>query len=138
MEKLKKIMKKLMTREVILYIVFGLLTTIVNWALFYLLNTILNWNENISNVISIVAAVLVAYATNKDLVFHSQAKDFKEKLIEFWKFIAGRAFTMILEWGLCALLFLTPIPKIASKMVVTVLVVIINFFISKFFAFKQK
>lgn len=138
MEKIKELIKKVLTKEVILYIVFGLITTIVNWALFYLLNTKLNWNENIANFIAIIAAVLVAYVTNKDLVFHSEAKGIKEKLIEFGKFIASRALTMILEWGLGAVLFLTPIPKLVTKMGVTVLVVILNYFLSKFFAFKKK
>ena len=136
MEKIKKILKKVMTKEVILYILFGLLTTIVNWVLFYILNDKLGWNENVANIISIIAAVLVAYVTNKDLVFHSEAKGFKEKFIEFWKFIAGRAATMVLEWGIAALLFLTPIPKLITKMIVTVIIVILNFFISKF-AFKK-
>ena len=138
MEKIKKIIKKVLTKEVILYIIFGLITTIVNWALFYLLNTKLKWNENIANFIAIIAAVLVAYATNKDLVFHSEANGVKEKLIEFGKFMASRALTMILEWGLGAVLFLTPIPKLVTKMAVTVLVVILNYFLSKFFAFKKK
>ena len=57
---------------------------------------------------------------------------------EFVKFMAGRAFTMIVEWGGCALLFLTPIPQMISKMSMTVIVIILNFFISKFFAFKKK
>lgn len=138
MDKIKALLKKIMTKEVILYIVFGGLTTVVNWVVFYVLNDKLNWNENIANIIAIVAAVLVAYVTNKDLVFHSEAKGVKEKVIEFWKFIAGRAVTMVIEWGLGAVLFLTPIPKLVSKMAVTVIVVILNYFLSKFFAFKKK
>ena len=97
----------------------------------------------VGTAIAIIAAVLVAYITNKDLVFHSEAKGFNEKFKEFWKFIAGRAFTMVLEFGLDALLFLIPVVsasnfwQMAVKMVVTVIVIILNFFISKFFAFKK-
>ena len=90
-----------------------------------------------SNVIAIVIAVLFAYFTNKDLVFHSEAKTLKAKWKEFAKFISGRAFTMIIEWVGGALLFLTPMPQMISKLIVTVVVVILNFFISKFFAFKK-
>ena len=130
--------KKIMTKEVILYIVFGILTTIVNLGTFYILNSIFNVNENIANSIAIILAVLVAYIKNKDLVFHSQAKSSKEKWTEFFKFILGRAFTMVVEFVGGILLFKLPIPNIISKMVLTVVVIILNFFISKFFAFKNK
>lgn len=138
MEKLKEIMKKVLTKEVILYIIFGVFTTLVNLVSFFVMNSIFKWNENLSNFIAIVLAVLFAYITNKDLVFHSQAKTGKEKLQEFLKFILGRAFTMVIEFLGGWLLFKTPIPKMISKLIVTVVVVILNFFISKLFAFKTK
>ena len=137
MDKIKAIMKKLLTKEVILYIVFGVLTTLVNLGFFYLLNSILKWNENISNFIAIVLAVLFAYATNKDLVFHSGAKTGSEKLAEFFRFILGRAFTMIVEFVGGFILFKLPIPNIIVKLGLSVVVIILNFFISKFFAFKK-
>jgi len=137
MNKLKELLKKVFTKEVIFYGIFGVLTTVVNLASFYILNSICKINENIANIIAIILAVLFAYFTNKDLVFHSNANTFKEKLKQFIKFISGRAVTMILEFVGCALLFLTPIPEIVSKLFITVIVIILNFFISKFFAFKK-
>lgn len=138
MEKLKKLILKICTKEVMLYIFFGLLTTLTNLGSFYIMTKILNWNENLSNFIAITLAVLFAYVTNKDLVFHSKANGFKEKLNEFIRFIAGRAFTMVIEFVGGAILFETTIPEMISKLFVTVVVVIMNFFISKFFAFKTK
>lgn len=138
MKKIKNIIDKILTREVILYIVFGILTTIVNLGSFYIMNTIFKWDKNVSNFIAIVLAVLIAYVTNKDLVFHSKAKSIKEKISEFLKFITGRAFTMIVEFLGGMILFLLPIPEIISKLFITVVVVILNFFISKFFAFKNR
>ena len=138
MEQIKKIIKKVFSKEVILYGIFGVLTTIVNIGSFFILSNILKIDENISNVIAIVLAVLFAYFTNKDLVFHSEAKNINERLKEFAKFMSGRAVTMIIEWGGCALLFLTPIPQMVSKLAITVIVIILNFFISKFFAFRKK
>lgn len=138
MEKIKKVVKKILTREVILYIVFGLLATIVNLGLFYVLNNLLQWDKNLSNLIAIIIAILVAYITNKDLVFHSKAVTVKEKLEEFLKFIAGRSFTMIIEFVGGLLLFQTSIPEMISKVFITVIVVILNFLISKFFAFRNK
>lgn len=143
MEKIKKLIKKVCTKEVILYGFFGILTTLINWGAFALLTRFANMEKNLANAIAIILAVLVAYATNKDLVFHSKATGIKEKFIEFWKFILGRAFTMILEFGLDALLFLIPAVsannqlQLIVKMIITVIVVILNFFISKFFAFKK-
>ena len=138
MEKIKRLSEKLLTKEVILYVVFGVLTTIINLGSFYIFTNILKWEENISNIIAITLAVLFAYITNKDLVFHSEAENKKEKINEFLKFIAGRAFTMVVEFIGCFLLFMTPIPQMISKLAVTVIVVILNFFISKFFTFKKK
>ncbi|MBO5413426.1 MAG: GtrA family protein [Clostridia bacterium] len=137
MNKLKELFKKVFTKEVIFYGIFGILTTIVNLASFYILNDICKINENIANIIAIILAVLFAYFTNKDLVFHSNANTFKEKSKQFIKFISGRAVTMVIEFVGCALLFLTPIPEIVSKLFITVIVIILNFFISKFFAFKK-
>lgn len=125
-------------QEIILYIVFGVLTTVVNLGAFFVLNNLLKWDENVANFIAILLAVLFAYITNKDLVFHSKAETTKEKLTEFLKFMAGRAFTMVIEFLGGLLLFQTSIPEMISKLIVTVVVVILNFFISKFFAFKSK
>lgn len=138
MEKIKRVMEKILTKEVILYIVFGLLTTVINLGSFYVFHNLWQWNENLSNLIAILLAVLVAYITNKDLVFHSEAKTVKEKLQEFFKFIVGRAFTMIVEFLGGFVLFQMPIPEMISKAFITVLVIILNFFISKFFAFNKK
>ena len=100
------------------------------------MNSLLLWDENVSNIIAIVLAVLFAYITNKDLVFHSEARKIKERLIQFFKFMLGRAFTMVVEFFGCLVLFQTSIPNIVSKCLVTVVVIVLNFFISKFFAFK--
>lgn len=140
MEKIKVLVKKFMTKEVLLYAVFGVFTTLVNLGSFFVMNTCFKWNENLSNFIAISLAVIFAYITNKDLVFHSEAKNLKEKTIEFFKFIAGRAFTMVVEFVGGFLLFPlchTSIQKTIMKLFVTVIVIILNFFISKFFAFRK-
>ena len=137
MEKIKELVKKVCTKEVILYAVFGVFTTVVNIGSFAIMTKIIKINENVANIIAILLAVLFAYVTNKDMVFHSKANGFGEKLKEFLKFMLGRAFTMVVEFVGCFLLFKLPIPEIISKCVMTVIVIILNFFISKFFAFKK-
>lgn len=134
---MKKLLKKVLTKEVILYIVFGIFTTVVNLFSFYVMNSILKCNENIANFIAILLAVIFVYITNKDLVFHANANGLKAKIQQFCKFMLGRAFTMIVEFIGGFLLFDLPIPNIVTKAGLTIIVIILNFFISKFFAFKH-
>ena len=138
MDKIKKLFKKVFTKEIIPPPPIGVLTTIVNIGSLWVFTEIFKINENIANAVAIILSVIFAYFVNKDFVFHSEAKNKKDKLQEFTKFMSGRAVTMIIEWGGCALLFLTPMPEMVSKLIMTVIVIILNFFISKFFAFKKK
>ena len=133
-----ELVKKFLTKEIILYAIFGVLTTLINIGSFYIMTTFLSVDENLANNIAIVLAVLFAYVTNKDLVFHSQAKGFGEKFIEFCKFILGRLVTMFIESVGGSLLFkYAPTPPIVSKCIITVVVIILNFIISKFFTFRS-
>lgn len=133
------IIKKFMTKEVILYVVFGVLTTIVNIATFYVLTKFCHLEENISNIIAIMLAVIFAYITNRKLVFNSTATTAKQIIIEMFKFFSARLFTMIVEFfGFMLLFNVLHIPDLISKTTVTVIVIILNFFLSKFFAFKRK
>ena len=137
-EKFNNLFKKFLTVEVVLYIFFGVLTTVVNIGSFAIITSCFKLEENISNAIAIILAVLFAYFTNKDLVFNSKAESFKEKILEFFKFMLGRAFTMFVELiGFYLLFNILGIQKLISKTLITVIVIILNFFISKFFAFKK-
>lgn len=134
----KEFFEKLFSKEVVFYIIFGVLTTLVNLVSFYVMNSILKWNENLSNFLAISLSILFAYFTNKTIVFHADAKTFKERLSIFAKFIIGRLFTMGLEFFGGLILFNLSIPNIIIKLGLNVIVIILNFFISKFFAFKKK
>lgn len=138
-KKLFEISQKFLTVEVVLYIIFGVLTTIVNIGTFAIFTSCMKFEENFANIIAIVLAVLFAYFTNKNLVFNSKATTLKEKFREFLKFMLGRAFTMIIELvGFYLLFNLLSIQELLSKTIITILVIILNFFISKFFAFKKQ
>ena len=138
MEKIKLLLKKVLTREVIMYLIFGVITTLVNLVCFTIMTSLFFLNENFSKGVAIVLAVLVAYFTNRKWVFTSKAETFKEKLNEFGKFILARAVTMVIEYAGFALLFnVLGIQKDISNISITVLVVILNYFFSKFFTFKN-
>lgn len=136
-KEMKNIIKNLLKNQIVLYGIFGVLTTLVNLVVFWILQSILKLNENLSNAIAIISAIIFAYVTNRVWVFNSQAKEGKEILQEFLKFVSGRCITMIIEFYACLKLFETTIPIMVSKITVTVVVIILNFFISKFFAFKN-
>lgn len=138
MNAIKNIISKFLTKEIIFYGLFGILTTVINLLTFYILNSLFQINENLSNIVAILLAVLFAYFTNRKLVFNSTAATSKDKLIEFLKFMLGRVFTMIVEFVGCAILFdILDISDMIIKVFMTILIVILNFFISKFFAFKK-
>ncbi len=147
MEKVKEMIKKVCTKEVITYIIFGILTTIVNIVISYLLKAIWQVEGNLASTIGIICSILFAYITNKIWVFESKAKGMKENAIEFVKFILGRAFTMIIEIvGVFVLndgihlfygMLTDNMAYLINKCMITVIVIILNFFISKFFAFKK-
>lgn len=138
MEQIKSLIEKFFTKEVIFYAIFGVLTTIVNITIFFVLTHFIHLEENLSNAIAIVLAVLFAYFTNRKIVFNSTASTPKEKLNEFLKFILGRAFSMIVEMiGFFLMFNIMSIQEFISKIIISIIVIILNFFISKFFAFKK-
>ena len=138
METLKKVINKVCTRETILYIIFGVLTTLINIGISTVLVKVFYVEGNLASTIGIIISILFAYVTNRKLVFNSQATNLKEIFEEFVKFILGRAFTMVLEIGGVFLFYsIIGIEYVITKVSMTVIVVIANFFISKFFAFKK-
>lgn len=147
MEKLKELIKKFCNREVISYLIFGVLTTLVNIITSFAFKAFVHLDGNIASTIGIVVSILFAYFTNRKWVFVSNAHTLKEKWVEFGKFILGRSFTMVVEIiGVFLLndvlhsfygLFSDNIAYLINKSLITIIVIILNFFISKFFAFKK-
>lgn len=147
MEQMKNLINKFFTREVISYLIFGVLTTVVNIVISYILTAFCNVEGNLASTIGIICSILFAYFTNRKWVFVSNAVSIKEKWIEFGKFILGRAFTMVIEIiGVFVLnnviysfygMFNDNMAYLINKVLITVIVIILNFFISKFFTFKK-
>ena len=134
-----------------MYLIFGVLTTFVSWgsyaAFASLFGTFIS-NEvllvAVANVLSWIAAVLFAYITNKLWVFNS--KSFKRSVIakEITSFVGSRIATGILEWAGVPLLMLIGLDQsifgiegMLAKVIISVLVVILNYVLSKIFVFKN-
>ncbi len=141
MEKIKELFKKLFTKEIIMYLIFGVLTTIVSLAVYYAcVWTFLDPNNavqlQIANIISWVAGVAFAYVTNRKFVFESKESN---KIKEATKFVSSRVVTLLLDMaimglGVTVLHFNDKIMKIISQVVV----IVANYVFSKIFVFKKK
>ncbi len=135
MEKVIQIIKKVFTKQIILYGIFGVLTTVVKFVSYFILSR-LGLEENLSNILAIILAVLFAYFTNRKMVFDSKAEGFYSNFKEFYKFILGRAFSMVVETlGFFLLFNILHIGEWVSQVAISIIVIILNFFISKFFVF---
>ncbi|MBQ5724528.1 MAG: GtrA family protein [Clostridia bacterium] len=133
-------------KSIILYIIFGGLTTVVDWSvsftLYYLWGDAIEatpWLIHGANVIAWVAAVAFAYVTNRIWVFESKRRGFVPIVGEIAAFAGGRVFTLLLQEVLMAIFFTwLGFNEYIVKIVAAVLVVILNYFISKIFVFRKK
>ena len=124
-------------KEIIKYLVFGTLTTLVNILCFYILDKI-NIDIYINNTISWIVSVIFAFITNKLYVFESKSLDIKIIFKEGTSFLGARIFSYFVDMGTIYLLFDgLRINKLISKVVSNIIVIIINYIFSKFI-FKKK
>ena len=137
---MKKILKKIDIREVISYLIIGVLTTIVSLVSYYLLTTyILNPDKpielQIANVLSWILSVTFAYFTNRKYVFRSNDKNV---LKEGMKFYSARLLTLFMDMLIMfVFVSLMCINYKIIKLLSQVVVVIANYVISKFMVFKK-
>ena len=138
MEKIIELYKKY--KEVINYLIFGGLSTIVNFVSYYISARIIGIDEVVSSGISWFCAVMFAYITNKIFVFESKSENKKGIIKEIISFIGFRVISGILcDVGTFALMVkVFSINDILSKVITQVMVVIVNYLFSKFFIFKKK
>ena len=130
--------------EVISYLFWGGMTTLVSWGTYSLFVTIIK-SVTTANVLSWICAVLFAFVTNKLWVFRSKKWSPSVVLPEFWKFTASRLATGVLEILGVPLLVkiglnqqILGIDGMLAKVVVSIAIVILNYLISKLLVFKKK
>ena len=150
---MKKLLKKLLNRETVLYLVFGALTTLVNFIVFDRMNAALGerWVV-VSQAMAFVAAVLFAFFTNKPFVFRSKDWSAGTLAREIPAFFGGRILSFLIEtalvlaardwvhagsyalriggWSINGLT--------VAKVPIAVVTVILNYHFSKFWAFRKK
>ena len=124
-------------REIIDYIIFGGLTTMVNIVVFYIFDTLLGWPYLIANAVAIVLSILFAYITNKLFVFKTKDMTAKENIVEFLKFIGFRLVSGLADMAAMWLLVdLISIDTNIAKLLTQFIVVVLNYVFSKLFIFK--
>ncbi len=150
MKKIKELFLKY--KEIIMYLIFGVLTTVVSWgsyALFeialgiFIKNTIVL--SSVANVLSWIVAVLFAFVTNKLWVFESKSWKGSTLIKELGAFVGSRLLTGVLEWFGVPLLMLIGLDQsifgiegMLAKILISIIVVILNYILSKLLVFRNK
>ena len=153
----KSAKKKSTAREVIAYLVCGVLTTVVNVAVYHILYRF-GCGVTTSGVISVICAKIFAYLSNKFFVFDSKCENKKELGMEVWRFALARGLSGVLDVGLTTLLawlipkdyelalslggcyfaFTVVTPGVAAKYITQPIVIVVNYILGKSYVFKGK
>lgn len=143
MEKIQELFEKY--KEMIMYLIFGVGTTAVNWITYTIVTKILNVNLTIANCIAWVAAVAFAYVTNKIWVFDSKSWAPKVIVKEIGLFLGARIFSGVFEIGLFPVLMflgmnqaIFGVEGMLAKVLISVLVIVLNYVFSKLLVFRDK
>lgn len=128
-------------REIVSYLIVGGLTTVVSMAVFYIsVWTFLDGNNpfqlQVANVLSWIAGVSFAYVTNRKYVFESKNANVLQELS---KFVGARVVTLLQDMAVMFILTsLLSVNYNFAKIFSAVLVVIINYVLSKVFVFRAE
>ena len=134
---MKELLKKY--KEIILYFIFGVLTTIVNVIVYSIGTKMFNLNYQISNIIAWIVSVIFAFITNKLYVFESKDKSLKVILKEGLSFCGCRIFSLGADLAtMYIMVSILNINDIIAKIAANIVVAIINYVFSKLIIFKKE
>lgn len=124
-------------REVLLYLVFGGLTTLVNVLTYFVLR-LFKLEVYLSNLFAWIISVLFAFITNKLFVFESKGKTAKKNVKELVSFFGFRILSLGIDMGAMYLLLnVIESGEVFAKIMANVIVIILNYIFSKLFVFKK-
>lgn len=137
MEKIKLLLKK--HYDILVYLVFGVLTTVVNYVVYLPCYNLLKISAVASNVIAWAAAVAFAFVTNKPFVFRSHDWSAKTVVPELTKFVGTRVASGAME----SVIIWVTVDILGGngnlwKLATSVLVVVLNYVGSKLLVFRKK
>ncbi len=136
MQTLKEVIEQY--KDIIPYLFFGVCTTLVNTITYWVCAHMFALNTMVSTAIAWFLAVIFAYITNRNLVFHSEAKTFNRVASEVISFFGCRIATGAVDW-ICMLIFVQIMSwnDVFVKLSANVLVIILNYIASKLLIFKK-
>ena len=135
---LKLLFAKLLNRETISYLIFGVITTGINIGIYQLCRTvhIVYW---ISTIIAWVIALIFAFVTNKIFVFESTNMQPGIILKEAVTFVTSRLVSGLCDFGFMVFAVeIIHMDDFIAKIITNVFVVVINYLFSKLVVFKKK
>ena len=137
-ERIRALWNRFVNRETVTYLIFGVLTTLVNYLIYYGLLA-LGVHYLIANALAWIGGVLFAFFTNKRFVFESRDYSPKVFFTELWKFVAARLVTLGVETVFLKVTvdLLHMSPRL-MKLAASVIVVILNYVFSKLFIFRKE
>lgn len=125
-------------QDIISYLFFGVLTTVVNYLVYYPLTNLFSFDETLANVIAWVVSVAFAFVTNKPFVFKSYDWSSEVVVPELTKFVSTRIGSGLLETAMIFVFVkLLRFDGNIVKLVASILVVIINYVGSKLIVFRK-
>ena len=125
-------------KEIILYVFFGGLTTVISILSFTVLFDVFCFNEHLANVISWILAVLFAFFTNRIWVFKSASPDKPLFFKQMLSFFSSRILTLgIEEFIVFIFISLLDFKAFFVKTFAQFIVIVLNYFVSKFWVFKK-
>lgn len=131
-------MKIVKSKEVILYLIFGVLTTLVNFIVYFTFKSVLGTEMIIANSFSWLLSVLFAYVTNRIFVFKSKAIGGKQITFELVKFVFYRGLSFVLDMlSMLLLIEILHFHDFYAKLITQVIIVVANFLFSKWLIFKN-
>lgn len=126
-------------REPVLYVFFGVLTTLVDWLSYWVMTDLLRVPYMAAAFLSQVISILFAYVTNRRFVFESRVRGFRGILGEMAKFFGARGVSLLMNMAVMyAGVDLLHMNDKLIKVIASVLVIVANYIFSKLFVFRKK
>lgn len=124
-------------KEMLLYLFFGFLSFVISISTYALFNKALNINELLANIFSWIITVMFAFFTNRIWVFDSHTESMEEFVKQMLSFYWGRVVTLVIE-EIILFVFITLLgmSSMLIKVIAQVVVIVLNYVISKLFVFK--
>ena len=126
-------------KRILLYLIYGILTVLINIIVYIYLYKIFRINSLVANILAWIIAVFFAYITNTIVVFDHKPTTFKKFLGQILSFFTARCITLIIEEIILMISLIIYNKNILIvKLIAQIIVVILNYILSKVWIYKRK